>query len=289
MEENMDAIYNWNNHLIPNTKGHIERIASKINVRLSEGFNMDEAVDLLLGEGEDLDTIQKVAEHMLSQEEPEEIVASSIKKIPVKYEDVKDDIASLMKKMNPNQFISAFASKNSLMSLSDKKKNEFEELIWYAKRTDDNDLVREVHSYIRPYIEQAIQDSQVLAKEAQDNGTFKFKKTAESIYRVKDDGETYQVDIANKTCTCPRYILCGFNLLGLTCEHILEAARNFDDNFTEEMMGQKTVYAQNYGNNIRYAWCEKYNDEIVIEKACLASNCPFMGKDNGDTIICNFC
>lgn len=287
----MDAIYNWSNHLIPNTRGQIERIASRINTRLAEGFNMGEAVDLLIGEGEDLSTVQQVVNRMLDQEEHNETVISRTeRKIPVKYADIKDDIASLVKTMKPEEFTSVFASRNSLMSLSEKKQDEFKELVWYAKHhPEDRELNEEVHSYVQPYIEQAIQDSQALAKEAEDNSLFKFKKTAENIYRIKDGNDTYQVDIMNRTCTCPRYILCGFNLLGLTCEHILTASRKFDEKFTEDMVGSKTIFAHNYGNNIRYAWCSRANNEIVIEKSCIEANCPFMQKDEGETIICNFC
>ena len=288
----MDAIYNWSNHLIPNTRGHIERIASKINTRLAEGFSVDEAVDLLIGEGENLSTVEEVVNYTLDQAKENDVVKESRTKgkIPVKYADIQDDIASLMKEMKAEEFISVFASKNSLMNLSEKKQDEFKELVWYAKRhTEDRRLTAEVHSYIQPYVEQAIQDSQILAKEAADKDLFKFKKTAENIYRVKDDNNTYQTDIANRTCTCPRYVLCGFNLLGLTCEHILAASQKFDNNFSEEMMGNKTVFAQRYGNNIRYAWCDRANNEIIIEESCLAANCPFMLKDNGETISCSFC
>jgi len=286
----MDAIYNWSNHLVPDTRGKFEKIAKKIETRLAQGFNMEQAIDLLIGEGEYLDDVEKVAEHLLSQKEEKPIISSNERKIPVKYADIKDDIASLLKKFKPEEFTSVFAAKNSLMSLSEKKYDEFQELVWYAKKhPEDMSLTEEIHGYLQPYLEQVIQDSQVLAKEAQAKGTFKFKKTADNIYRVREGDSAYQVDVASKTCTCPRYILCGFNLLGVACEHIIEASRKFDEHFTEDIIGHKTVFAQRYGNNIRYAWCERANEEIVIENSCLASNCPFMQKDNGDTITCSFC
>lgn len=289
----MNAIYNWSNHLIPNTRGHLERIASKINAHIENGFSEYEAVDLLIGEGEDLDTVQKVLNHMLDQEasDNQEIKTSSNqRKIPIKYADVRDDIASLIKNMKAEEFTSVFASKNSLMSLSDKKQEEFKKLIWYAKKhPEDRNLAEEIHDAISPYINQAIQDSQALAKEASTNNSFKFKKVADNIYRVKDEDKIYQVDTQNRTCTCSKYILCSFNLIGLPCEHILAASSKFDENFTDEMMGNKTVFAHNYGNNIRYAWCEREKDEIIVENSCLAANCPFMQKDNGETITCNFC
>jgi len=286
----MDAIYNWTNHLIPNTREKYEKIAKKIETRLAQGFNLEQSVDLLLGDGENLNDIEQVVNHLLSLENEKEVISSNERKIPVKYADIQDDVASLLKQSKPKEFASIFASKNSLMSLSDKKYNEFEELVWYAKKhADDPSMMEELHHYMRPYLEQAIQDSQILAKEAQENGNFKFKKVANNLYKVKDNKESYQVDIENRTCTCPRYILCGFNLLGLACEHILEASRKFDENFNEEVIGNKTVFAQNYGNNIRYAWCDRANNEIVIEHDCIAANCPFLQKDNGDTITCSFC
>ena len=287
----MDAIYNWSNHLIPNTRGHIERIASKVNERLAQGFDVTQTIDLLLGEGEDLDTVQKVVNHMLDQEnEQMETTSSHERKTPVKYADVEDEVASLIKKLKPEEFSSIFPAKNSLMSFSDKKQEEFKELLWYArKHPEDRNQTAEVHSVMQPYVEQVIQDSQVLAKEAQGKKSFKFKKTAENVYRVSDKNSIYQVDLEGKTCTCSRYVLCGFNILGLSCEHILEASRQFDKHFTDDLVGNKTVFAQRYGNNIRYAWCSRANSEIVIENSCLASGCPFMQKDNGDTITCSFC
>lgn len=286
----MDAIYNWSNHLVPNTKGQIERIAQKLNQRLGEGFNVTEAIDLLLGEGEDLDTIQKVANLLEQDEEEETLTVSSSRKIPVRYADIQDGVANLIKKLKPEEFTEIFASKSSLMSLSEKKQDEFKELVWYAKRhPEDTGLQEELHNYLQPYVDQAIQDSQILAKEAQDSGAYKFKKVASSNYRVKDAGNVYQVDITAKTCTCPRYILCGFNMLGLPCEHILAASKQFDEKFDDELIGNKTIYAQRYGNNVRYAWCNRANNEICIEQSCIASSCPFLKEDKGDTVICTFC
>jgi hypothetical protein len=258
---------------------------------LSQGYNLEQAVDLLIGDGDSLEDINKIVEHLLYQEKEEEIKTSSNNgKIPVKYADIKDDIASLLNKFKPEEFTSIFASKNSLMSLSDKKYNDFNKLIWYAKKhPEDSQLLEEVHNYMQPYVEQAIQDSQILAKEAKDNSLFKFKKIANNLYKVKEKDNTYQVDLENKTCTCPRYVFCGFNLLNLPCEHIIEASRNFDKNFTEDIIGNRTVYAKNYGNNVRYAWCARSNSEIVIEDSCINANCPFFQKDNGDNIICSFC
>lgn len=286
----MDALYNWSNHLVPNKKRYAETIASKINQKVAAGFSLDDTVNLLVGEGEDLDMVQQIADYMLSQIEQTETTASSeTKNIPVKYADIQDDVAKLVSSLGSVDFTNIFASKDSLMSLSDKKQEDFKELLWYAKRhPEDRKLMAEVHNYVRPYVEQAIEDSQILAKEATDNKMFKFNKVAENVYTVKDGGDKYQVDIANRTCTCPRYVLSGFNLLGLTCEHILAASREFDEHFDEKLIGKKTVFAYNYGNN-RYAWCSRSNSEVAVDDACISANCPFMQEDKGKTISCSFC
>jgi len=51
----------------------------------------------------------------------------------------------------------------------------------------------------------------------------------------------------------------------------------------------KTVFAKKYDTNVRYAWCSRVNDEVVIEKSCVEAKCPFLRKDNGKTITCSFC
>lgn len=285
----MEAIYNWSNHLIPDTKADMKRIASKIEARLDEGFNITQAVDLLLGEGENLSQIQDVVNY-LNEQNKEEKTATSNRKIPVKYADVKDEIANLVHSMKPKDFVDMLASKQSLMSLSSKKYNNFRELVWYAhKHPEDPEIMDELHATVQPYIAQAIQDSQLLAKEAEEKNLFKFKKIASGDIKVKDGDAFYQVNLDNRTCTCPRYILCSFNMMKIPCEHIIEAARKFDENFNDELIGHKTVFAKKYDTNVRYAWCSRVNDEVVIEKSCVEAKCPFLRKDNGKTITCSFC
>lgn len=286
----MDAIYDWTNHLDATPRSYFEKIASKINSHLEEGFTIPQAVDLLIGEGEKLSDVERVAQYILSQAEDENIVVASGNKIPTRYSDIKDTVEELVKDLSPKDFASAFASKNSLMCLSDKKYENFEKLVWFAKKHPENiNFMEEIHDKLQPYVDQAIQDSQLLAQEASNTNNFKFKQASKDIYKVKDGKNAYQVNLENKTCTCNKYILCSYNLLKIPCEHILEASKKFSSNFSEDMIGEKVVFAQRTGANSRYAWCDKENNEIMIENSCIKSNCPFLKKDNDETITCSFC
>ena len=289
MNNEMEPLFNWLNNFTPTSKTQLEKVASKMNTRLSQGFSVEEAVDLLISEGEHLENVQKVAEYVYQELNKDDSVEVKTASSPVKYADVQDKIEELVKSLGGVEFVNVFASKNSLMDLSSKKRDQLEKLIWYARqRPEDRRVMADVHQLVQPYVEEAIQDSQVLARNAEQKSSFKFKKEAENIFRVKDDSKYYHVDIAHKTCTCPRYVLCSFNILNIPCEHLLVAAKEFDPNFKEEVIGTKKVYAQSYGNNQRFGWCDKLQSEIKIEQACVEANCPFMQQDCGDAVLCSF-
>ena len=286
----MDTAYNWSNRLMPNRQETMVRISTRLDALCEEGFSLDQAVDLLVGsDGEDLDTVRDVVTIKSSGTRRESGKAPA-KKIPGNYEDVRSKVEAFVLSNPIADVLSVFSGvgrndRHSMMRLSDRQRNDLEaKLRCVASGTIPN-AIDDVHAAVQPYVSNSILETQLLSRRAEDEGRFKFAESGDGRIKVKDGSEVYIVDPTNVTCTCSRYVLAGFNHIGLACEHIVEACRKFDPTVREE--AYKRVYAKNRDGK-RYGWCDRFSGEVDVAFACKSAECPFYHGEDGGDVRCGY-
>lgn len=273
------------------TRSNYERLAESLVTSMSKGLTLQESVELLVGEGHDDQQVRVAAaivERSVRQAYAPEPEASPV---PSSYDDVRDRVEEMIQDFGPADTVDILAGENhgyELYRTSDKNRMRLEETLRYAMKAEDPRAIEEVHQTLKPHLEHAITASQMLAKQGVESGVFKFAETSEGVYRVKDSGQQYEVKLAELSCTCPRYVLGGFNHVGLVCEHVIAARNLFDPAAANEETGVKRVYSSLDERGRRLAWCDRYEDEIDIDMHCRKASCPFLDADEGECVRCTY-
>lgn len=285
----MDTIFNWTNRLMPNRQESMVKISERLDGLCEQGFSLDQAVDLLVGEGEDLDAVKDVVA-IKSSGTRREVETRVAKRIPGTYEDVRDRVEQFVLSTPPAEVLSVFAGasrndRHSMMRTSDRQRGEFEFALRRVASSSSPNAIDEVHGIIQPYVSNAILETQLLARRAEEEGRYRFAEVGDGTIRVKDGDDVYRVDPVNVTCTCSRYVLGGFNHIGLACEHVVEACRKFDPTVREA--AYKRVFAHRRDGK-RYGWCDRFAGEVDVAFACKAAECPFYRGEDGDEVHCGF-
>lgn len=132
---------------------------------------------------------------------------------PQTADDVLADMRALFERVSENEFYSRLENmfSSGLFDLSQEEKEKFSE----ARKAND---VNTALTVITPGIQNLIDDrrtkGQVEAKRS------KFRKD-ENGFVVQTENGTYNVDMKNRTCTCPDYKIIGF--WGFFCKHLYGA------------------------------------------------------------------
>ncbi len=158
-----------------------------------------------------------------------------------------------------------------------------------TSRNSDPRVMATIHDVLEPHVQNAIIDTEILSREAQEKGNIKIAFAGDRQSAVASDlNGSHRVDLRYDTCTCPRYVLGGFRHLGLVCEHIVEAQRQSAGDNWSEVAGMKKVFAQKSQEGRRIGWCVRASREIDINASCIEAECPFFCKDDGDHVVCSF-
>lgn len=273
------------------TRSNYERLANALMGSMSKGLTLHESMDLLAGDGFDSHQIKvaaSIVERSIKQALAPEPEVSSF---PKSYDDVRDRVESMIDEFGVSETVNILAGNNhgfELYRTSEKSRMRLEETLRYASKSEDPRVLEEVHAALKPHVEHAISASHMIAKQAADGEIFKFAEASNGSYEVKDGKNKYAVRLDDLSCTCPRYVLGGFNHIGLVCEHVIAAKNQFDPDSNTDQDGVKRVYAEVDERGRRLAWCEKYADEIDVDTHCRKASCPFLDADEGSCVRCTY-
>lgn len=285
-----DSVFDIKMHTI-DTRSNYERLAGALMESMNSGLTLHESVDYLVGEGHDGGQVKiaaSIVERSIKQALAPEPQTSPI---PTSYDDVRDKVEDMIVEFGPTETVNILAGQShgyEIYRTSEKSKMRLEETLRYAMKSEDPRAIEEVHATLRSHVDHAITASRMLARQATDGGLFSFSERGEDVYDVRDSGHTYQVRLSSLSCTCPRYVLGGFNHLGLSCEHVIATRDQFDPAAQSDPSGTKRVFASVDEMGRRLAWCDRYEDEIDIDKHCRKASCPFLDADEGECVRCTY-
>jgi len=159
------------------------------------------------------------------------------KVVPTSYEECVPVIEYSLRRLSAKEFIDRLVrSNNPIVPISERNAASWERMAEQAKQEIDNphlfptmEALSNLHSELQPFVADTLYNSVLAARNASSRtvvSALRQKGTASS-FRVASQGNTngpVHVNLADGSCTCPRYVESNFAEFGIACEHLVHVA-----------------------------------------------------------------
>jgi len=269
------------------------RIAQKIKNLLDDGFDKSEIIDILIGEdNEDLNKVREVMDTFFSERpirrrrrdlscltdedapragRRHRCVLDILKMLPKKYSDIRDKIKSVLLNNDIDDVFKLLtADSDDDIAIIPKGNKALDDLNYVLQKLqlqpDDFMVEHEMDAILQDFIDKVIDNMYKVADYVPVKIT---KKDGNSI--VLNDGiNDYIVDISGSgvNCQCPFNLFGNYDKFGIPCCHIIWVMKNLLDQKEDSVEEEITDIPFEVRAEGNYVPCEKYDEEVDVEKVC---------------------
>lgn len=214
-----ESIVNWTNKLGNSYNTKFIQACAECESCKCKGFDRDEAVELLMAKGfGHPEGLSEIIDEVYGVPEVKKVKAE-VYVVPTSYDDVQHIIEEQLINSGPESFVSYLTdSADPIMRIN---ANHKKTLIKLAKSALENsDHFKFLHEEIKPFIEEAMLNSVLLAEKSTD---YAMQKFASSKFGVIINGKEAMVDLNAGNSSGERYVRGNFNKFGLADEYLVKA------------------------------------------------------------------